>query len=545
MSRVSNQPNVRIDFSLKLTSAPTISTYLSVHSLCAASVKEELSPMPIPSLTNNTHPQWWRDPGMRKLNVLLLTCYLGAMSNGYVSSLISSLIANPRWFQDLEGLSNITLLGLGVAAQPLGSIAAFFPAPWLSDRYGRRAGIMIGNLGMTGGFIGQMFCKSSGVFLAMRLIAGFASIFSIISSSALCLELAHPRQRAVVGAFFNTFFFVGSITSTWASYGALNIQSSWSWRLPVAVQLFWTVLQSGLILFCPESPRWLVAHGKEEEAKAVLATFHANGHTDDELVLSEFSKIIASAELESGSRHVGWGSLCTTPGNRKRLVLSIAIGIATQWVGNGIITFYLAPVLQTVGITSYFKQQGINGGLQIYNWVLACGAALLAERVGRRFLFLTSAGTMLLFMIMVTVCSAQYSSTQSTSAGYAVIVFLFLFLGGYVIGLTPIPVLYINEIWPSHLRAKGASIFWVTQAVATCFNQYVNPIALERIMWKYYLVYVGILVFVVVFMFFYVPETKGLSLEEVSNIFDRQHVDAVELDVVVPHANNPPILGNG
>jgi sugar porter (SP) family MFS transporter len=469
---------------------------------------------------------------MRKLNFLLLTCYLGAMSNGYVSSLVSSLMANPRWFENLQGLANTTLLGLVVAAQSLGSIAAFFPAPWLADKFGRRAGIMFGNLVLTAGFIGQVFSRSSSVFLAMRLVAGFGSFFNIISSSALCLELAHPRQRAIVGAYFNTFFFVGSITSTWASYGSLSISSSWSWRIPVAMQLFWTVLQCILLFFCPESPRWLVFQGNYEKARFILAAYHANGHTDDALVRLELSRISESSELVSRSRHIGWRSLFTTPGNRKRLTLTIAIGIATQWVGNGIITFYLAPVLQTVGITSAFQQQGINGGLQIYNWFIACSAALLAERLGRRRLFLTSAGTMLLFMILVTVCSARYSSTQSTATGYAVIVFLFLFLGGYIIGLTPIPVLYINEIWPSYLRAKGASVFWVTQAVAVCFNQYVNPIALERIMWRYYLVYVGVLVAVVNFMFFCVPETKGLSLEEVHTLFDGERVDATELQVV-------------
>ena len=494
--------------------------------------------MPVSDLPNNTHPQWLRDPGMRKLNILLLACYLGAMANGYVSSLISSLIANPRWFEDLKGLSSVKLLGLVVAAQPLGCIAAFFPAPWLSDKFGRRAGVMFGNIGMTSAFIGQIFCKTPGQFLAMRLIAGFASIFNTISSSALLLELAHPRQRAVAGALFNTFFFVGSMTAAWTSYGALSFSNSWSWRLPVAIQMFWTVVQLPLIFICPESPRWLVTNGKEEQAKTVLATFHANGRVDDQLVSHELSNICASAELENQRRDVGWLALCTTAGNRKRLMLSVAIGVATQWVGNGIISFYLAPVLRTVGITSALKQQGINGGLQIYNWFLACGAALLAERAGRRRLFLTSAGTMLVFMSLVTICSAFYSTTQSTVAGYAVIVFLFLFLGGYVIGLTPIPILYVNEIWPSHIRAKGTSVFWVSQAIATCFNQYVNPIALQRIMWKYYLVYVGVLVAVVILFMFYVPETKGLSLEEISGIFDGQRADAVVLPVIVPRGDD-------
>lgn len=489
-------------------------------------------------LANNTHPQWWKDPGIRKLNFLLSACYLGAIANGYYSSLISNLIANPRWFEDLNGVSNTKLLGLVVAAQPLGCITAFFPAPWLSDRFGRRAGIMFGNICMSGAFVGQIFCHNFEQFLATRCLAGFGAIFNIIASSALLLELVHPRQRAVSGALLNTFWFLGAMAAAWISFGALRIPNSWSWRLPVAIQLFWTVAQLSLVLLCPESPRWLMSHGKPEQAKSILATYHSNGDDEDELVLAEISTMNLSNELEGQSREAGWLALCSTVGNRKRLVLSIFIGVATQWCGNGVITVYLAPVLRTIGVTSSFKQQGINAGLQIYNWSLACGAALLAERAGRRRLFLTSAGTMLVFMSLVTICSALYTTFQSVAAGYAVIAFLFLFLGGYVIGLTPIPILYVNEIWPSHLRAKGTSVFWVSQAAATCFNQYVNPIALEQIRWKYYLVYVGVLIAVIVFMFLYVPETKGLSLEEIGRIFDRRATSDTVLETREPRQNH-------
>ena len=479
--------------------------------------------------------KWWRTPSLRNLNFLLSACYLGAIANSYASSLISNLMADSRWFEDLHGLADTRLLGLVVAAQPLGCIAAFFPAPWLSEKFGRRAGILCGNICMMSAFVVQIFCKSFGPFLAMRSLAGFGAIFNIISSSALLMELAHPRQRAVTGALFNTFFFVGSIAASWTSYGALRLPNSWSWRLPVAVQLVWTTLQFPLVLVIDESPHWLVAHGREERAKEILAKHYGNGHADDEIVQSEFSRIVSSNERRNNGRKHSWKELSSTPGNRRRLLLSIVIGIATQWVGNGVISFYLAPVLRTVGVTSAFRQQGINGGLQIYNWFIACGAALVAEKVGRRRLFLTSAGLMLVFMTMVTVCSALYSTSQTAASGYAVIVFLFLFLGGYVVGLTPIPILYINEIWPGHLRTKGTSVFWVSQALATCFNQYINPIALERIMWKYYLVYVGVLMGVIVFVFIYVPETKGMSLEEVRAIFDGPTADGV----VLRAANTP------
>jgi MFS family permease len=289
------------------------------------------------TFANNTHPQWWKDPGMRKLNFLLLSCYMGAMANGYISSLINNLIANPRYFQDIEGLSNTKLVGLVTAAQSMGCIAAFFPAPWFADKYGRRMGIIAGNIGMVAGITGQIFCTRFDQFLGLRLLVGFASIFNTISSSAMLTELAHPRQRAVAGALFNTCYFIGSITAAWTAYGAMRLQSSWSWKVPVVVQLVWTTMPLLLIAFCPESPRWLARHGQEEKAKSIMIQYHANGHDGDEFVCSQFASMCTSTEEEVRNGANGWLDLLATPGNRKRLILSVVLAVATQWVGNGII----------------------------------------------------------------------------------------------------------------------------------------------------------------------------------------------------------------
>lgn len=488
--------------------------------------------MPAPS--NYPHIYWWRDPGLRTLNFLLLTSYLAATTNGYTSSLISNLIANPHWTHSIASPSTAPLhLGLVTAAHSLGCIAAFAPAPWLSEKRGRRAAILAGNVGILAGAAAQPFCTTPVQFLAARLVVGCANIFNVVSASALLVEVAHPRQRGVAGALFNACFFVGSVAAAWVAYGTLGVAGKWSWRVPVLVQGVWSVAQIGFVFFCPESPAWLVRNGERARARDILVKYHANGRADDPDVLAEFEKMCAAAEMSGRGGESGWLALCATPGNRRRLVLSVVIGVSTQWVGNGIISFYLAPVLQTIGITDVFQQQGINGGLQIYNWFLAFGAALLSEKAGRRRLFLTSAATMLVFMVLITICSALYSKTKSVASGYAVVVFLFLFLGGYVIGLTPIPVLYVNEIWPSHLRTKGTSVLWVSQAVAVCFNQFVNPVALREIAWRYYLVYVAVLVAVIIFMFFCVPETKGLSLEEVGNLFDRREHGTEELSDIV------------
>jgi MFS family permease len=304
------------------------------------------------NISNNTHPQWWRDPGLRTLNILLLSSFLGLIVDGYDNSLISGLEAIPRWFTDLQGLGDdANTLGLLIAAYSFGVIYSFFPAPWVADNLGRRSGIILSNLGLLAAIGGQCFCRTAVQFLGTRLILGFFPLFNSISSAALLAELAHPRQRAVVGALFNTFFFVGAITAAWTAFGSHNLDSNWAWRTPMIAQLFWIIVQLIFVLLTPESPRWLVSKNRPDEAKKILAKYHANGDEGDELVILEFSEICASIEL-TRSKKVGWTSLFATPGNRKRVIICFGLGLATQWVGNGIISYYFAPVLEIVGIAS-------------------------------------------------------------------------------------------------------------------------------------------------------------------------------------------------
>jgi predicted MFS family arabinose efflux permease len=282
----------------------------------------------------------------------------------------------------------------------------------------------------------------------------------------------------------------------------------------------WSIFQTIALVFCPESPRWLIAKNREEEARTTLAKYHANGDASDALVTFEFEEIKSSIEAERHASAYTWLTLFSTAGNIKRSFLIIFLGLSSQWVGNGIVSYYLAPILHNVGITLASQQQGINGGLQIFNWFVAIFGAYLAERVGRKRLLLISAGGMLISMILVTATSAVYHNRGEKSAGRAVIAFLFCFFGSYDIGFTPIPPLYVAEVASTHLRAKYTALYWMCTSVALCFNQYVNSIAFDAISWKYYLVYVGVLCVVIFVLAMYAPETKGRTLEEVGAIFD-------------------------
>ena len=179
-------------------------------------------------------------------------------------------------------------------------------------------------------------------------------------------------------------------------------------------------------------------------------------------------------------------SLFATPGNRKRMGIIIALGFFSQWSGNGLVSYYLNKVFNEIGITGSSTQLLLNGLLQVWNLFWAVLAAVLVNRLGRRFLFLTSAALMTLFYAAQAICFAEYSKHGVPAAGHAVVVFVFLFFVGYNIAYASLVISYTVEILPFHIRSKGFSVFSFVISLALIFNQYVNPSALAALGWKYY-----------------------------------------------------------
>jgi len=201
-----------------------------------------------------------------------------------------------------------------------------------------------------------------------------------------------------------------------------------------------------------------------------------------------------------------------------RIILALAF--FSQWSGNGLVSYYLNKVFSSIGITDPTTQLLINGILQIWNLGWALFASFMVDRIGRRVLFLTSVAGMLVFFIMQTAMSATFAKTGNTGAAHSVIAFIFLFYASYDLAFTPLIVSYTLEILPYHLRAKGFNVFNFAISLSLIFNQYVNPIALDNIAWKYYIVYCVWLAFEGAFCYFFIIETKNRTLEETAALFD-------------------------
>jgi len=337
----------------------------------------------------------------------------------------------------------------------------------------------------------------------------------------LVAELSYPTHRATATSLYNCLWYLGSIIAAWSTLGTFYITNNWSWRIPSLIQGVPGIFQVCLIWFVPESPRWLISKGRDAEAARVLGKYHAQGDINDPIIAFECAEIKEALRLEEEARRdTNWFTLLNTKGNRKRMMIIIAISFFSQWSGNGLVSYYLTTILKEVGITSNPMQLLINGILQIWNLIAAVSAAVICERAGRRTLFLTSNAGMLLAWAIWTALVATYVLNNDIAAGKAVVFMIFVFYTFYDLAYTPLLVSYTVEILPYKLRAKGVALMNFCVSASLVFNQYINPIAQDHIGWKYYLVYIGFLVFELVFVYFFIVETKGRSLEEVATLLD-------------------------
>ncbi|CAD0037344.1 unnamed protein product [Aureobasidium pullulans] len=399
---------------------------------------------------------WLTDPGLRRNYICLMFVVITSATNGYDGSMMNGLQALKIWQSDFH-YPSASSLGLLNAIMSVGSLVALPVVPYIADGLGRRAGILTGCIIMIIGVVVQSAAMKLSMFIGARFLIGFGVAIAHGASPLLLTELTHPQHRATFTTIYNTTWYLGSILI--------------------------------FIWFVPESPRFLIAKGKVEQAHKVLADVHANGNLDDEVVMLELNEIRDTLKLEQEFEGNNWTELFKTPGNRHRLIILCSVGFFSQWSGNGLVSYYLTLVLDQIGITDTNTQLVINGVLQIINFIVAVGQCFFVDRIGRRTLFLISTAGMMMAFIVQTICSARFVVDGTDAAANSVVAFIFIYYVFYNIAFSGLLVGYSVEILPYNIRAKGMTLMFLCVDLALFFNQYVNPVALKHIHWKYYIVY--------------------------------------------------------
>ncbi|KAJ5085290.1 hypothetical protein N7532_010061 [Penicillium argentinense] len=462
---------------------------------------------------------WWKTPHLLSLNCLIGFLLLYSSTVGYDISLMNGLQSLDQW-QVFMNHPTGAWLGFINALQSLGSMVFQPVGAWSANRLGRRRTILIGYFWLALGVGLQVGAPDPKMFIASRMFIGIAGAW-FQAAVILVTEIAYPSHRSLVTSVYMCLYYAGSLLSAWIAFGTRNIEGSWAWRIPSLMQIALPLLALPGTLLIPESPRWLIGQKRNEEARKILTRFHAGGDENSQLVVFEMDEITQSLTFERSIQNESrWIDCVKTSGNRYRFFLSVSLGIFAQWNGCGVVSYYLTMILDTIGITSVTEQTLINGFLQLWNLIMSCVGASLVDRAGRRALFLASTIIMLTSYIMITALSGSFTTAGTAALGTAVVPFLFIYYAGYDLAFTPLVVAYPAEIWTFSLRAKGVAISSMANYGALLFNQFINPIAFETIAWKYYFVFLIMLLIILGTIYQWYPETHGYSLEEIAVIFD-------------------------
>ncbi|KAJ5215011.1 sugar transporter [Penicillium chermesinum] len=493
----------------------------------ATSLPNPETPLTVTAMSQKgTGFSWLSNAGIVKLNLMLVLFQISSYATGYDGSMMNGLQSLKTWQSSFNN-PGASELGLLNAIQNVGQLVTMPICAYSCDRFGRRPVLFLGAFILMIGVALQAAAQNVGMFIAARGIIGMGLVLNITAAPLLLLELAFPKQQGPQVAIYNSLWNLGALVAAWVTYGTFRISDTWAWRIPSLLQGLSSVVQLGLCFLIEESPRWLLSQERDEEARKLLCKYHANGNTSDPLVSLEMEEIRTALQLENEARSsTSYLSFCQNKANLRRFFIILSVGVFSQWSGNGLISYYLTLILDSIGYTSESTQTLINALLTLWTMLWSLVFAAVMNRFGRRTLFLISTAGSLAVYLVWTILEATYEKKTALDGtggdGYAkgVLAMIFLFNFFFSIGWTPLQVTYCIEILPFNLRARGLVLYNFFVAVAGIFNQYVNPIGVTNSTWKYYITYDVWLLFELVVVYFLFVETGNLSLEETAVILD-------------------------
>ncbi|KAH3670806.1 hypothetical protein OGAPHI_001322 [Ogataea philodendri] len=432
----------------------------------------------------------------------------------------SSIMGSINSLEQYTAYFNLTdkTINLNTASIWIGMLLAVPFIRRITDGFGRKWAIMIAIGIMAIGVILSSASINIAMFIVGRIFLGLSSSIIFSAASILVSEICPPDIRGVVLGLFHACYYIGSLVAAGVTYATRDIQSNWSWRIPTITQGVPTVLCGLLLIFCPESPRWLMLKGKVDEAREIFYVMADRDAAAAEVLIEEVnSGIIEESKFANG---LGlWKRQWQKPSNLRRAFIVISLSMMSELGGSTIATYYFTILLKQVGVTDTKTQLEVQIIRSAWCFVVACIGSYTFDIFGRKNQAMIATFFMALSLLILGGLVKKYNEDLDKSTGYGAIAMMFLFSGFYSVVCTPLTSLYPPEIYPNSTRVIGNSIFMISAYGGGLFSTFVFSIGMSNIGWKFYMIVGGYDMIFIPIIYYVWVETKGLTLEKISELF--------------------------
>jgi len=462
--------------------------------------------------------------------VLAAISTIGGALFGFDISSMSAIIGTDQYLEYFNSPDS-DLQGGITASMPAGSFAGALISGFISDRLGRRGALHTAVAIWCVGCVLVAASQNVAMLVVGRVINGLCVGIASAQVPVFISELAKADMRGRLVGLQQWAITWGITIMFYISFGCSYITGSTAaFRIPWAVQAVPALLLSFLLLFCPESPRWLAQHERWDDAWDVLADLHGKGQHNDPVVLAEYNELKEAVEMDRNAASIGFVALFK-PKMIYRTHLAISVQIWSQLTGMNVMMYYINYIFLMAGLTD--NSNLISSSIQyVINVVMTVPGLFALDYVGRRTMLLGGAACMFTCLCIVGGVMATYGNyyvdPNVTSVRWqvegtpskVVIAFTYLFVASFAPTWGPASWTYAPEVLPNDLRAKGMSL-------AACGNwafnfalAYFVPPSFENIQWKTYFVFAAFCAAMWIHVFFAFHETKNHSLEEMTLMFE-------------------------
>jgi MFS transporter, SP family, xylose:H+ symportor len=420
---------------------------------------------------------------------------LGGLLFGFDTAVISG---TTEALQGVFGLDDFWL-GFAVASALIGTIVGAFAAGKPAESLGRRRVLFALAALFFVSAVGSALAQSLTTFVFFRFIGGLAVGGASVVSPMYIAEIAPARMRGRLVAVNQLNVVVGILLAFLSNYLiAQLVAGDWAWRGMLGIEAVPAMLFFGLLFFIPESPRWLVKQGRQAEARAVLERV---GEGDVEV---EMAEIVASLRADAGRAQEGlFQRRYAFP-----IVLAWTVAMFNQLSGINALMYYAPRIFQMAGAAAgdALLQAVAIGGTNLVFTILAL---LVIDRFGRRPLLLVGG-------LGASVCLAVTATAFYTGdfSGNLVLGGLLGFIVFHAIGQGAVIWVFISEIFPNRIRAKGQSLGSFTHWFMAAAISWTFPVVAQASGGHAFAFFSAMMLLQVFFAWKIMPETKGLSLEE-------------------------------